>query len=160
MMVQGAPANPINALSGARAARQFVIAVATGASFGAISAIMASVISSPVSIGSSFGPSPVINLTLRPRAHGTIRMSEKIIAASNPKRSIGCNVTSTAFSGFRQKEIKSGSDARTALYSARYLPACRMSQRGRSLDCWPDNVLRKRLVMIRCSVPLIIIDYL
>jgi len=46
-------------------------------------------------------------------------MSAKTMAASKPKRRMGCSVASAAFSGFRQKEMKSGVVALRARYSGR-----------------------------------------
>ena len=67
--------------------------------------------------GSSTGPIPGLNLTFKFIAHGTIKISENIIAASKPKRVIGCKVTAEACSGFKQSEIKSFCNARMARYS-------------------------------------------
>ena len=69
--------------------------------------------------GSSRGPSPSTNQTLRPRASGTTRMSENKIAASKPKRRTGCKVTSVANSGVKQRSRKPPAFARTARYSGR-----------------------------------------
>ena len=55
--------------------------------------------SAPVAIGVNRGPSPVSKLTSWPKASGTNRISLNRIAASNPKRRIGCNVASTASFG-------------------------------------------------------------
>ena len=52
-------------------------------------------------------------------ASGTVRMSENRMAASKPKRSIGCIVTSQASSGFLHRARKSPALARVARYSAR-----------------------------------------
>jgi hypothetical protein len=48
------------------------------------------------------------------------------IAASNPNRRIGCNVTSAASFGSRQRSRKLPIFWRSARYSGRYLPACRI----------------------------------
>ena len=56
-------------------------------------------------------------------ASGTVRMSEKRIAASSPNLSTGCSVTSQAPSGDCASAMKLPSRARVALYSGRYLPA-------------------------------------
>ena len=48
---------------------------------------------------SSRGPSPLLERTLWPSASGTTRMSENRIAASKPKRRIGCSVASAASVG-------------------------------------------------------------
>ena len=64
-------------------------------------------ISSGFSNGSSMGPIPGSNLTFKFIAHGTIKISENIIAASKPNRVIGCKVTAEACSGFKQNDIKS-----------------------------------------------------
>ena len=69
------------------------------------------------------GPIPGSNLTFKFIAHGTIRISENIIAASKPNRVIGCIVTVEACSGFKHNEIKSFCDARMARYSFKYLPS-------------------------------------
>jgi hypothetical protein len=74
-------------------------------------------------ISPSFGPSPASNQTFWPSAPGISRMSAKTMAASYGKRRIGCRVTSAAFSGSKQKLMKSGAVARTARYSGRYRPA-------------------------------------
>ena len=54
-----------------------------------------------------------------PSAQGTIRMSLNRIAASKPKRRIGCNVTSAASAGLVQSAMKSPALARTSRYSGR-----------------------------------------
>ena len=64
-------------------------------------------ITSGFSNGSSKGPIPGLNLTFKFIAHGTIKISENIIAASKPNRVIGCKVTAEACFGFKQNEIKS-----------------------------------------------------
>ena len=83
-----------------------------------------------ISIGSSFGPSPATNATLRPSACGITRISENRIAASKPKRRIGCKVTSAASSGEKQRSRNPPAFSRTARYSGRYRPACRIIQTG------------------------------
>ena len=55
------------------------------------------------------------------------------IAASKPKRRIGCNVTSAASSGWVQSAMKSPAFARTARYSGKYRPAWRIIQTGNTL---------------------------
>src|SRR5437762_11075296 len=69
-----------------------------------------------------------------PIASGTTRMSLKRIAASNPNRRTGCNVTSTASSGV----CTSSTNEYVSLsrrYSGSARPAWRMSQTGgRSTD--------------------------
>ncbi len=64
-----------------------------------------------------------------PIASGTTRMSLKRMAASTPRMSTGCSVTSAASSGVLHR-VRNGTFARTALYSGRYLPACRMNHTG------------------------------
>ena len=93
------------------------IASATGVILFEKSSIKFCEITSSGDKGVHFGPSPVMKCTFRFNAHGTIKISEKIIAASKPKRLIGCNVTSLALSGVKQKEIKSGVVALTSRYS-------------------------------------------
>ena len=51
-------------------------------------------------------PFAVQNSTFRPSASGTTRISENRIAASKPKRRIGCNVTSAARFGLKQRSRK------------------------------------------------------
>ena len=63
------------------------------------------------SSGSSRGPSPASNVTVRPSACGTTRMSENRIAASKPKRRIGCKVTSVGQLG-REAQIEEASGFR------------------------------------------------
>ena len=58
------------------------------------------------SAASSRGPSPSTKLTRCPSACGTTRISENRIAASKPKRRIGCNVTSAASFGVKQRSRK------------------------------------------------------
>jgi hypothetical protein len=65
------------------------------------------------------GPSPSLNSSPCPSAQGNIRMSLNRIAASNPYRRIGCNVTSAARSGVVQSATKSFTPDRTARYSGR-----------------------------------------
>jgi hypothetical protein len=58
-----------------------------------------------------------------------IIISEKTMAASKPKRRSGCRVTSQASSGVRHR-VKKSTFSRTARYSGRYRPACRMIHTG------------------------------
>src|SRR5438309_694507 len=64
-----------------------------------------------------------------PIASGTTRMSLKRMAASTPRISTGCSVTSAARSGVLQSWRKL-TFSRTARYSGRYRPACRINQIG------------------------------
>ena len=59
------------------------------------------------------------NVHVYPTAGHPIVYGEKIIDASKPNFLIGCNVTSQALSGVRQKLTKSGVVFRTALYSGK-----------------------------------------
>jgi len=52
-------------------------------------------------------------------ASGTVRMSEKRIAASSGKRSSGCSVTSVARAGALARARKLPARERVALYSGR-----------------------------------------
>ena len=65
------------------------------------------------------GPSPATKLNPKPIASGTVRMSEKRMAASKPKRSTGCSVTSQAASGDLARARNEPRRARVALYSGR-----------------------------------------
>ncbi len=65
------------------------------------------------------GPSPAAKLRPRPIASGTVRMSEKRMAASSGYRSSGCSVTSVANCGFVARPMKLPARARVALYSGR-----------------------------------------
>ncbi len=67
--------------------------------------------------GSSRGPSPTSNLTLRPQRIGDDENIEKMIAASKLKRRISCSVTSAASSGVKQRSRKPPALARTSRYS-------------------------------------------
>ncbi len=62
------------------------------------------------------GPSPGVNSSPTPSGSSTSRMSAKRIAASTPRRSTGCSVTSAAASGLLHSSRKP-SRARTARYS-------------------------------------------
>ena len=84
MIVQGAPANPISAVSTGSAARVFVIASPTGAREVFKASRDDTSISDTFSNGSSNGPVPVTNRTFLFKAHGTSRISEKMMAASKP----------------------------------------------------------------------------
>ncbi len=55
-------------------------------------------------------------------ASGTVRMSEKMIAASSAKRSSGCSVTSHASSGVCASARKLPARLRVALYSGQVAP--------------------------------------
>ena len=76
------------------------------------------------------GPSPSTKVTCCPSAYGTTRISENKIAASKPKRRIGCNVISAARLASKQRSRKPAAFSRKARYSGRYRPACRISQSG------------------------------
>ncbi len=95
------------------------MASATGAAYVFIASALADFISSKESNGVKTGPLPSLKARSLPRADKTKRMSEKIIDASKPNFLIGCNVTSQALSGVRQKLTKSGVVFRTALYSGK-----------------------------------------
>ena len=56
---------------------------------------------------------------LRPSACGITRMSENRIAASKPKRRIGCSVTSAASFGVKHRSSMPPTVLRTAMYSGR-----------------------------------------
>ena len=62
-------------------------------------AISAEIAGSSTSGRSNRGPSPSANARPRPMASGTVRMSEKRIAASSGNRARGCSVTSAASAG-------------------------------------------------------------
>ena len=67
-------------------------------------------------------------------------MSENRIAASNPKRRTGCNVTSAAHSGLKHRSRKPPAFSRTARYSGKYRPACRIIQTGgTACRCLPST---------------------
>ena len=60
---------------------------------------------------------------------------------------MGCSVTSAAFSGFRQNEMKSGVVARTSRYSGKCRPAWRMNQMGSGRTASPASVFKIGLVI-------------
>ena len=110
----------------------------SGASRVSTSSAASAAMPSP-SMGSSLGPSPSTKRTLRPRACGVIRISEKTIAASNPNRRMGCSVTSVARSGSRQRSRNERTSVRIARYSGRYRPAWRISQIGGGCADFPSS---------------------
>src|SRR5947208_13104043 len=73
-------------------------------------------------------------------------MSLKRIAASTPRMSTGCSVTSAARSGVLQSSRKL-TFSRTARYSGRYRPAWRINQIGVL-----STGLRKHASMNRCAM--------
>jgi len=72
-------------------------------------------------------------------------MSENRIAASNPKRRIGCSVTSAAHSGVKHSLRKLPALSRSARYSGRYRPAWRIIQTGGTLWRLPSSTSRSGL---------------
>ena len=68
-------------------------------------------------------------------------MSLKRIAASTRRMSTGCSVTSAARSGVLHN-VRKGTFARTARYSGKYLPACRMNHTGVQSDSSFMHALR------------------
>ena len=76
------------------------------------------------------GPNPFSNLTSCPKPYGNIKISEKIIAASNPNRFIGCKVTSEAIFGVYTIFINPLDFFLSFLNSGKYLPACLIIHTG------------------------------
>ena len=76
-------------------------------------------------------------------ASGTTRMSLKRMAASTPRMSTGCIVTSAARSGVLHS-VRKETFARTARYSGKYLPACLMNHTGVQSGCSPLHALMNR----------------
>src|SRR5471030_1447014 len=73
-----------------------------------------------------------------PIASGTTRMSLKRMAASTPRMSTGCSETCAASSGDLHRS-RNFTFSRTARYSGRYRPACRMIQTGVRLTGFPKQ---------------------
>ncbi len=116
--MNGAPANPITGVSGPSAAvTASIVSMTNGVraagSNGAIRPRSAAVRTG----AGSRGPSSV-NSTARPIASSGTSRSENRIAASNPKRRIGCSVTSAASFGVLQSSRKLTPE-RTCRYSGR-----------------------------------------
>ena len=76
------------------------------------------------------GPKFFLNSTSCPSPYGNIKMSEKIIAASNSNLLSGCKVILGVIFLFKHNLIKFGFFFLISLNSGKYLPACLIIQIG------------------------------
>ena len=127
--VKGAPAKPMTGTASCSAARVFRMASATNPVRSTGSGTASFSMSAGVRSGEGkCGPLSPSSSSI-PMASVGMRMSEKMIAASTPRRRTGCTVTSAARSGVLQRGRKS-IFSRMARYSGRYRPAWRMIHTG------------------------------
>src|SRR5260370_12498321 len=87
-----------------------------------------------------FGPASPSS-SFKPMASAGIKISEKTMTASTPRRRNGCSETSTANSGVLQTSRKA-CFARISRYSGKYRPACRIIHTGTRGTLSPRHALR------------------
>ena len=127
-MVKGAPANPKIGTSAAAVASRMDSMGAGRSRTGSKSRSAAT--SAAVRTGFRItGPVPGMYSSSAPMLSRGSKMSEKIMPASNGYRRSGCRVTSVASSGVWHI-VRNECWLRSARYSGRYRPACRMNHTG------------------------------